>query len=222
MSVLTAIFGVAIFGVLIVVFLPGIVDDISFESDCCSICESYWAYSELEDGEVVIDDCGGTCIATYELWDEYNNGFGEHRNQKHLDFLESMRVKNDCGGNSFDLINLSNPCPQPPNLKYIGTGIVYNYTPSSFGGSAYSIVKIRFNDSNISCNNCGALVGETVHVFKQKNAAWHWKFKEAKLFNASKYPDKPQMINDGWYQWEIDYQNYLDCGGVDVGDQFWM
>lgn len=207
--------------VLIVVTLQPV---ISFDdSGCCSICESYWAYDALEDEkDNVIDDCGGVLIALRELWDDYNNGKGGSRSHSHLDYLEEVRIANDASGRSFNLINLSNPCPISPNLKYIGTGLVYDFIPWSYDGPAYSIIKVCINGTNWKLNNCGADINSTVHVFKQKHSAWHNIFKDTKLYDASKYPLKPDQINQKWDQWYIDYQNYLDNGGVDVGDQFWM
>ena len=225
MSVLTAIFGVAIFGVLVVVFLPGIVDDISFESDCCSICESYWAYSELEDGEVVIDDCGGTHIALRELWDDYNNGKGKTRTQKHIDFLETMRIKNNGNYHSFDLINLSNPCPSSPNLKYLGTGFITEYIPCSYDGPAYSITRMKLNGSNWTFSNCGWHPypynnSNLTHAFREKGNTWFNRCKHAELYDANVYPNLPDNINESWVEWDLKYQTYLDNGGVDVGSQF--
>ena len=210
-------------GIIGIICVVQILPMVEYPDDCCSICESYWAYSALEDEEDnVLDDCGGVCIALGELWEDYNNGGGIKRTQSHLDYLEKMRLKNGYNGRSFDLINLSNPCPQSPKLEYIGTGLVTEFIPWSYNGPIYSITKVYINGSEWTFNNCGADVGSMVHVFKQKNSAWHWKFKEAKLFDASKYPLKPLQVNESWLDWEFDYQLYLDNGGIDVGDQYWM
>ena len=208
-----------IVGVIVVVTVS-IFPELSFEHECCSICESYWAYDALEDEkDNVIDDC------LRELWDDYNNGKGSSRSQSHLGYLEKIRIDNDAGGRSFNLINLSNPCPISPKLKYLGTGYIVNYTPWSYDGPAYSVTRMNLNGSNWTFSNCGWHPypynrSNLSHAFREKWNSWFNRCKHAELYDATIYPDKPDSVNESWVEWEYKYQIYLDNGGVDVGDQY--
>jgi len=194
--------------------------------ECCSICESYWAYGALEDEkDNVIDDCGGVFIALRELWADYNNGKGSHRTQSHLDYLEGVRIDNGGKSRSFNLINLSNPCPISPKLKYLGTGYIVNYTPWSYDGPAYSITRMNMNGSNRTFSNCGWHPypynrSNLSHAFREKGNSWFNMCKHAELYDATIYPNLPVNVNESWIEWKYKYQNYLDNGGVNVGDQF--
>lgn len=219
------LFGI-IGGVIGIICVGQILPMIDYQDTCCSICESYWAYGALEDEEDnVMDECGGVYIALGELWRDYNLGKGSHRTQSHLDYLESMRLKNGDKGRSFALINLSNPCPISPSKIYLGTGYIYEFIPYSYDGPAYSITRMSLNGTNWTFSNCGwhpypYNKSCLTHVFRAKGNAWWNSCKHAELYDASLYPTLPDDVNQSWVEWEVKYQLYLEKGGVDVGDQY--
>lgn len=192
--------------------------------DCCSVCGSYWAEEKLLDGEDPGECCGGLYSALDIVWDRCNHG--SHRGD--LEWLESIRLKYVYTNmRSFLSINYSNPCPSSPNLKYLGTGYITNYTPWSYDGPAYSITKIYYNGSNHTFSNCGWHPYPfnnscTVHVFREKYNSWFNMCKHAELYDSSVYPFKPEQVNVSWVEYQIEYDEYLLNGGVDVGNDYWM
>jgi len=127
---------------------------------------------------------------------------------------------------SFYLINYSNICPREPNLKYIGTGYIINFTDWSYDGLAYSKTTICINGTNRTYDNCGwnpypYNKSHLTHVFRHKHDAWWNNFKEACLFDATIYTDMPEKNNQSWIDYYIAYQKYLDNGGVDVGSEYY-
>ena len=205
-------------GVIGVSLFPGF----TYDDDCCCVCGSYYAEWELLDGKDPGDCCGGLYSALKIVWNKCNKG--EHKGD--LEWLESIRLKyNYTNVRSFLSINYNNPCPSSPKLKYLGTGYIVDYTPWSYDGPAYSITKICYNDSNHTFNNCGwnpypYNKSSSTHVFRKKNGAWWNQFKEASLYDATVYPDKPEKVNNSWIEYQIKYDEYLLNGGVDVGDGY--
>jgi hypothetical protein len=212
-------------GILTIFLIAATVQPIvSFDdNDCCSICGSYWAEEKLLDGEDPGDDCcGGLHSALDQVW--YRCNFGKHKGD--LEWLESIRLKYGYTNMySFLSINYSNSCPFSPNLKYLGTGYIVDYTPWSYDGPAYSITKIHYNNSNHTFNNCGWHPYPfnhscTTHVFRERGGAWWNRFKEVELYDSSDYPFKPEQVNISWVEYQIDYDEYLLNGGIDIGDGY--
>lgn len=193
------------------VFLP-----FTYE-DHCSVCEWNYCYIELKD----YNDCGKHSGALNEIWHEGN--YGEKMN---LEWYENYRLKyNITSVNSFSLINYSNVCPREPNLKYLGTGYIINYSSWEVNDPPYSKTIINWNNTNRTYWNCRwnpypYNKNNLTHVFRRKGGAWWNQFKEVNLYDASIYPDKPEQVNQSWIEYAIVYQNYLDHGGVDVGSEY--
>ena len=78
---------------------------------------------------------------------------------------------------------------------------------------------------NVYYNNCGWNPYPynnscLTHVFREKHGAWWNRFKEAELYDATIYVGKPELINQSWDEYYINYQQYLDNGGVNVGSEY--
>ena len=140
MSILKLVITLFIVSPLILLIVP----ELEFYRDdgCCSICGSYCAYGDLEDErDIVCEYCGGLGIALDELWTDYNNGGGYIRSEHHLEYLEDIRLEfyPESSYWSFDLINLSNPCPQSPDYKWMATGYISDVKTSRDVGYSYLV-----------------------------------------------------------------------------------
>jgi len=208
-------------GITLSVLLLGVIaiqTDFTYDDDYCSVCD--WNYHH---GQLLIykDPGHGHTGALQEIWDSAN--YGE---EVDLDWYENYRLKyNLTDVDSFYFIDYNNSCPREPDLKYLGTGYIMNYIPWSYDGPAYSITTVQWNGSNYTFNNCRWNPypynhSNPTHVFRRKHGAWWNQFKEASLFDAFIYTDKPEIINQSWNKYYIDYQNYLDNGGVNVGSEY--
>jgi len=214
------IFNIGILTILIIVtgYVISTSIDFNIESEYCSVCDWNYHHWQLLDYN---DPGHGHAGALQEIWDSANYG-----KQVDLEWYENYRLKyNLTSVNSFTLINYDNVCPQEPNLKYIGTGYIINFVDWSYDGPAYSQTTICINNSNTTYSNCGwhpypFNKSCLTHVFREKHNAWWNQFKHAELYDASIYVDMPENNNQSWKQYYIDYDNYLDNGGADVGSEY--
>ena len=192
--------------------------DFVYDGDYCSVCEWYWVEGQLYDYK---DPGFGHAGVLKDIWYEANYG-----KRVNLEWYEYYRLKyNITSVNSFYLIDYNNVCPREPNLKYIGTGYIVNFIDWSYDGPAYSKTTICINGSNSTFNNCKwnpypYNKSSLTHVFRGKHSAWWNQFKEASLYDANIYIDKPEVVNQSWFEYGINYQNYLDNGGINVKSEY--
>jgi hypothetical protein len=215
LTAIAIIFSVIIIGA-IAIQIPN--DFFSYDDSYCSVCEWNYCYIELSE----YNDIGhGHAGALQEIWDSANYG-----KKVDVDWYENYRLKyNITSVDSFTLINYSNVCPKEPNLKYLGTGYIVNYSSWEYNDPPYSKTIIQWNNTNRTYYNCRWNPypynhNNLTHVFRRKGGAWWNQFKEVNIYDASIYIDKPKQVNQSWIEYHIDYQNYLDHGGVNVGSEY--
>ena len=212
--ILLTVIAFAIILITVSTFLGGF----QFEDDYCSVCEWNYVEGELWDYN---DPGSGHAGALDDIWHEANYG-----KKVDLDWYESYRLKYDLDSvPSFYNISYDNICPREPNLKYIGTGMIVNYIPWSYDGPAYSITTICINGTNTSYDNCGWNPypldhSHPVHIFREKHDAWWNNFKSVEIYDATLSYDADKNNNESWINYFLDYQNYLDNGGVNVGSEY--
>jgi len=221
--------GIIIFSVLFVSFLSGLTP---YDDYGCSVCEWNYVHSELLD----YDDPGyGHAGALQAIWDSANYG-----KQVNLVWYENYRLKYDLTSvDSFNLINYSNSRPSSPSIKHMDTGnITYVAFSHDVGYPKLVYVNPIINGTKYYWHMWE--IGETLpsnwkdgdpfpfnyshtyFVYKQKYNAWHWQHKDAIIIDGNENPEHLDNTLSEWNQYNIDYQNYLDNGGVDKGDDYWM
>jgi len=225
-----------LFIILIVVSLVAVlfvVPQPVFEGDYCSVCEWNWAYMQLLDYK---DPGYGHEGALEEIWDEANYG-----KQLDLDWYEDYRIKYSLEKDvhSFTLINYSNPRPSSPNIKFMDEGniteIVYShdvgyprlvYVNPVINGTEYywHIWEIGHSLPDDWQDGDPFPINYSHHyyVYKQKHNAWHWKYKDAIIVDGTENPEHKYNILEEWNNYYARYQDYLNNGGVDLGDDYWM
>ena len=210
---------IATFIVLIVGFFIYQSIHLSSYDDYDPVMEWYWAEYKLSNYE----DIGyGHAGVLDDIWLEANYG-----KKVNLDWYENYRLKYNLNSvPSFYLINYNNSCPREPSLKYIGTGYIVNFSDSNYKNQPYSKTIISINGTNRTFYNCRwnpYQYNKThlTYVFRSKNDPWWNNFKEATLFDATIYPDKPEKNNQSWLEYSINYQKYLDAGGVNINSEYY-
>ena len=210
---------IGIFGFVIFIIGLNLMSGISTYDDYDPVCEWYYTEWELLDYK---DPGYGHAGVLYDIWLEANYG-----KNVDVDWYENYRLKYDLDSvPSFYLINYSNVCPREPNLKYLGTGMISNYVPWSYDGPAYSETTICINGTNTTYNNCGwhpypLNHSHPVHIFREKHDAWWNNFKEVEIYDATLSYDDDVNNNESWINYFLDYQIYLDNGGVNVGSEYY-
>jgi len=209
-----------------------IMNSISFESDYCSVCEWNCVYIELLD----YDDPGyGHAGALDEIWQQANYG-----KKVNLEWYENYRLKYDLDDvHSFTLINYSNSRPSSPTIKHMDTGNISDVVFShDVGYPRLVYVNPIINDTEYYWHIWE--IGETLPsdwddgdpfpfdyshtyvVYKQKSRAWHWKYKDAVIIDGDSSPEHLENNIDEWNNYYVEYQRYVNNGGVDLGDDYWM
>ena len=200
--------------------------------DHCSVCEWNYVYSEL----LNYKDTGyGHAGALDEIWQQANYG-----KKVNLEWYENYRLKYKLiSVDSFNLINYSNSRPNSPSIKYMDTGNISDVVSShDIGYPKLVYVNPIINDTEYYWHMWE--IGETLpcdwqdgdafpfnyshtyFVYKQKARAWHWKYKDAIIIDGT---EKPKHLNNTLSSWDSyynDYQSYIENGGVDLGDGYWM
>jgi len=204
--------------IVFIVLLITFVTPIDYMDHHCSVCEWNYVHHEL----LNYKDVGyGHVGALRDIWHSANYG-----KEVNLKWYENYRVKyNLTDVPSFDLINYSNSCPHEPDLKYIGTGYITNFTQWSYDGPAYSITVIQINGTNFTFNNCRwnpypYNKSSLTHVFRRKNSRWFNQFREASLYDATINVNLPESVNQSWDNYYEKYQWYLDNDGVKIGSRY--
>lgn len=223
---------ILIIGIIIVAIIFIIKPQSPYNYDYCSICDSYFCEEKL----LNYQDPGyspGIHSALRIIWEQAN--YGKAIN---LDWMEEIRLKyniTDC--KSFTRINLSNPCPHSPKYKWMTTGYISDVKTSRDVGYPY-LVYINPVINNVTyywkmCEIPAYLSIEEhypewlnfshkYYVFKQKHNAWHHTHKDAHIIDATLNPNYADTINTSWENWRNAYNQYLENGGVDIGDDYWM
>lgn len=209
-----------------------IINSVSFEHDYCSVCEWNYVYMELLD----YDDPGyGHAGALQEIWNQANYG-----KQRNLEWYENYRLKYDLDDvHSFTLINYSNSRPSSSTIKHMDTGnisdVIFShdvgyprlvYVNPIINGTKYywhiweigKTLPSDWEDDDPFPFN----YSHTYFVYKQKDRAWHWHYRDAIIIDGTLNPDHYNNILSEWDNYYEEYQMYLDDGGVDLGDDYWM
>ncbi len=200
--------------------------------DYCGVCDTNYCEIELLNHR----DPGyspGIHYALSILWDQCNYG-----KNLDLEWIEEIRLKyniTDC--KSFTRINLSNPCPHSPSYKWMETGYISSIETRRDVGYSYLVyINPVIKNTTYYWKMCEipadlpieenlpkwVNITHKYYVFKYKNRAWHWQYKDAHIVDATLQPDYDDNINASWNEWRISYNQYLNNGGVDIGDDYWM
>jgi len=196
--------------------------DFTFTDDYCSVCDWNYHHWQLLDYN---DPGHGHAGALQEIWESANYG-----KQVDLEWYENYRLKyNLTSVDSFTLINYSNSRPSSPDLKWMDTGLIqeFEYDPDPFYKDLTEVYIIVNNVTYhwkvaSNWNPSQENISREYFIFKQKDRAWHWHYRGAKVIDAFVNSNYANDINASWDKYYNDYQNYLDNGGVDKGDDYWM
>ena len=207
-------------------FIPGF----NIEDDYCSVCEWNYIHGELLD----YNDPGcGHYGPLMDIWHQCN--YGE---KKDLDWYESYRLKYDMTSvPSFYNISYDNPRPHSPGYKWMACGMIsvvntnrdpgYPYLvelyPVINNVSYYWKITEIDEDKDIQSNLPDYInFSHEYHVFKHKSRAWHRSYKDAHIIDYTLVPENVVAINQSWVDYYVEYESYLDGGGLDLGDDYWM
>lgn len=204
---------------------------VSLDDYGCSVCEWNYVHSELLNYE---DPGYGHAGALNDIWHQANYG-----KKVDLDWYENYRLKYNLSVHSFYKIDYNNSRPHSPDIKFMDEGnisdVAYShdvgypklvYVNPIINGTEYYWHMWEIGESLpsdwVDGDPFPFNYSHTYFVYKQKNNAWHWQHKDAIIVDGTENPEHKIDVLNAWNDYYERYDLYLDAGGVDFGDDYWM
>lgn len=191
-------------------------NDLYNPDDYCSVDATWSIIEKLESEKNVYIDNHFYYNEDYEralslIWEEYNYGGGGYRNYDHLKYLENQRIKTSFTNvKSFNLINLSNPKPREPYLKFSEVTTIKEYIEWDKTETGYSKTIV---ESGSVYSNCGwhpypINKTSTIAVFSKDGKY------DCQIYELSVYPNIIEQTNASWNNYNRQLNKYYKLGGV--------